>query len=108
MSIILLIPLVALGFVAVPNYRAARNRANTRACFANQKTISGAIEMYNKDKGTNRCDLSALLPELVSGGYLMAIPDDPGEGRGTTNHYFCINAGFGVGCNVHGTVRRVN
>lgn len=35
--------------LAVPNFKAARERAGTRACFANQKIVAGAVEMYNLD-----------------------------------------------------------
>ncbi len=38
------------GLPFVPNFKAARERANFRACFANQKTIAGALEMYNLDR----------------------------------------------------------
>lgn len=41
------------GFLLVPNFKAARQRANIRACFANQKTLAGAVEMYNLDFNTN-------------------------------------------------------
>ena len=33
-----------LAAIAVPNFRSARERSNVRACFANQKTIAGAVE----------------------------------------------------------------
>lgn len=36
--------------IAVPNFKCARERANGRACFANQKTLAGAIEMFCLDK----------------------------------------------------------
>jgi hypothetical protein len=39
--------------IAAPNFKAARERSNVRACFANQKTVMGALEMYNLDKNTN-------------------------------------------------------
>lgn len=45
---------VELGsFLMVPNFQASRRRANDRACFANQKTMAGAIEMYNLDFDTD-------------------------------------------------------
>lgn len=36
--------------IFVPNFKASRERSNGRACFANQKTLIGAIEMFNLDK----------------------------------------------------------
>src|SRR5271165_1281975 len=70
-----------LAAVAMPNFRAARERSNTRACYANQKTIAGAVEMYNLDKCTRRSDIgSSFCSVLVSGGYLQVLPGDPGQG----------------------------
>ena len=40
-----------LAAIAIPNFRQAREKSNQRACYANQKTILGAIEMYNLDYG---------------------------------------------------------
>lgn len=36
--------------IATPSFKSARERAGRSACFANQKTAIGAIEMYNVDK----------------------------------------------------------
>lgn len=44
-----------------PNFKAARERANTRACFANQKTVIGAIEMYNLDRNV-KAQAAVLVP----------------------------------------------
>src|ERR1700738_4848681 len=77
-----------LAAIAVPNFKAARERANTRACYANQKTVVGAMEMYNLDKNTKRTTLDgAFFTSLKSGGYLQSIPQDPGQGPGSSGNY---------------------
>jgi competence protein ComGC len=99
-----------LAAIAVPNFAKARERANTRACFANQKTIAGAVEMYRLDKSktaeqTGQLDHQFFV-ELKSGGYLMSIPTDPGKGPGTDNHYYFQDPTSPlVACRVHGNYK---
>src|SRR5688572_7154293 len=94
-----------LAAIATPKFKAARPRATSRACYANQKTLVGAVEMYNLDK---KAKVTALTPAfyqaLKSGGYLHTIPNDPGEGSGTSGHYELIDSKNGVRCKVHGTI----
>jgi prepilin-type N-terminal cleavage/methylation domain-containing protein len=91
-----------LAAIAVPNFKAARERANTRACYANQKTIAGSIEMFNLDKNTKRTDLGAsLFSSLKTGGYLQQVPQDPGAGPGSSGNYQFTSSGVGVKCTVH-------
>lgn len=97
--------LFVLAAIATPKFAGARHRANTRACYANQKTIVGAIEMYNLDKKTKVTELSVALPALKSGGYLISVPDDPGEGRETSDHYKLTTTGNGISCRVHGSIQ---
>ena len=95
-----------LAAIAVPNFKAARERANTRACYANQKTVVGAMEMYNLDKNTKRTNLDqGFFQALKSGGYLQSIPDDPGQGTGTSQNYKATNDGNGISCSQHGTIQ---
>jgi type II secretion system protein G len=71
-----------LAAIAVPNFRRARERANQRACYANQKTIAGAVEMYNLDNGTCVRSLTpGVFDVLLEGGYLQSLPTDPEIGR---------------------------
>ena len=98
-----------LAAIAVPNFKRARERANTRACYANQKTIAGALEMYNLDKNTDVKALDpAFLGSLVTDGYLQSVPNDPGQGGGTasSDHYTWINDGNGIKCVAHGTIQK--
>lgn len=98
----LLFVLSILSAIAVPNFQAARRRSNVRACFANQKTLAGAIEMYNLDFNTDfQGDLDDLLPELVQNGYLQSEPRDPG-GRG--RYFLDPESGNGIACTVHGSI----
>jgi len=94
-----------LAAIAVPNFKAARERANTRACYANQKTVAGAVEMYNLDKNTRVSTLSGLWTALKSGGYLQSIPQDPGQGPGTSGQYQLTTANNGIKCSSHGTIQ---
>jgi len=95
-----------LAAIAVPNFKAARERANTRACYAKQKTIAGAMEMYNLDKNTKRTVLDGpFFTSLKSGGYLQAVPQDPGQGTGSSSAYQFTAAGNGIKCNNHGTIQ---
>jgi prepilin-type N-terminal cleavage/methylation domain-containing protein len=95
-----------LAAIAVPNFKAARERANTRACYANQKTVVGAMEMYNLDKNTKRSDLNAqFFTDLKSGGYLQSVPQDPGFGPGSSGNYKATTSGNGIVCDKHGSIQ---
>ena len=70
-----------LAAIAVPNFQKARRRANSRACYANMKTISGALETYNLDFNvdgrlpgfaTGSFDIN--YEQLKAGGYLQSLP----------------------------------
>lgn len=100
--IVLLLMISTLAAIAVPGFTSARARANQRACYANQKTLAGAIEMYELDhpkKKVKKIDLDLLL-ELKQKGYLQKLLQDPGQGSGTELNYervgksmFCIRHG---------------
>ncbi len=93
-----------LAAIAVPNFRAARERANIRACYANQKTIAGAVEMYNLDFNQNLTTIP--WTELKTAGYLQSIPTDPGAGPNSNSNYTLTgNSGDGISCSVHGSIR---
>ena len=94
-----------LAAIAVPNFRAARERANTRACYANQKTIAGAVEMYNLDNNDNAKNLQEIKEALVTGGYLQALPQDPGQGGDSFNNYTLTDTNNGITCSSHGPIQ---
>jgi len=92
-----------LAAIAIPNFRQARNKSNQRACYANQKTILGALEMYNLDTGDNltittQADLKILADEK----YLQGVPTDPGC-KSNTDAYQSDTVG-NVWCSYHGTI----
>lgn len=91
-----------LAAIAVPNFQAARRRANVRACYANQKTIAGAVEMYNLDFNTDVATLSGLTTTLVTEGYLQQWPKDPG-GKG--KYVMDGTTGNGIKCTEHGPIQ---
>jgi competence protein ComGC len=96
-----------LAAVAVPNFKHARDRANFRACYANQKTILGATEMYNLDKNTKQKELTPqFFQALKKDGYLQSIPSDPGQGPDSSASYYFTprGEGGGIACKVHGSV----
>lgn len=100
-----------LAAIAVPNFRAARQRANQRACYANQKTLAGAIEMYNLDFNANlggsSGNVDAHKAVLVTNGYLQTFPSDPGGGAAATGTYqFDGASGNGITCTnaEHGSI----
>ena len=102
----LLILFLIGALVVVPRCKSARERANTRACFANQKTIRGAVEMYALDKNLKAPALSeGFFNKLKSGGYLRSTPQDPGQGPHTEEHYVLELGGNGIRCTVHGPVQ---
>ena len=62
-----------IGALAVPNFRKARQQARGKACFANQRVLMGAIEMYNMDNNTMITSLDEnTMNDLVQGKYLKS------------------------------------
>lgn len=91
-----------LAAIAVPNFREARRKSNMRACYANQKTLLGALEMYNLDYGTNiTIEGETELTTLKTNNYLSSVPDDPGC-AGKANYR--SNEEGDVWCTFHGAI----
>ena len=66
--------IIALTFVNLTVF-ASRGYAPQKACFSNQRIISGAIEMYNMDHEVMMRDFNDYNAGLlVSGKYLKSIP----------------------------------
>ena len=92
-----------LAAIAIPNFRQARMKSNQRACYANQKTILGALEMYNLDTGENMTITTRDdLVKLATDKYLQGAPTDPGC-KSNTNAYQADQVG-NVWCTFHGTI----
>lgn len=95
-----------LAAIAVPNFQKARQRANSRACYANQKTIAGAIEMYNLDFNTSLKELgSTNLKLLKDNGYLQSIPRDPGQGGDDSAKNYELADDGAISCTQHGGIQ---
>ncbi len=84
-----------------------REYANRRACFANQKTIAGALEMYALDMNVPVPAYGAAIrKELTRNGYLCHVPQDPGQGAESEDHYVVVPTSVtdnGILCLYHGT-----
>lgn len=100
--LVILVPTVLILLSGAKNFSEARDRSNLRACFTNQKTILGALEMYNLDTNKtliikNADDMKILLDET----YLSGMPKDPGYYK--TDSYRSDENG-NVWCTNHGTI----
>ena len=108
LPIFALIFITTLMMISVPGFTKARERAYQRACYANQKTIAGAIEMYQLDHSANKVttiDMN-LLRELQREGYLKDLIDDPGAGPNTALNYALVNKT--VFCVNHGSIQGID
>ncbi|MDD3000840.1 MAG: hypothetical protein PHF29_03725, partial [Candidatus Riflebacteria bacterium] len=54
--------------IAIPNFQAARGQARQKACFANQRVLMGAIEMYNMDHDEM---IKEITPDIFNAGGLL-------------------------------------
>jgi len=93
MMVILIIG-VLIG-LAAPAYERYKQYTFTRTCFANQKTLSSALQAYNLDHNEKRTDFPAVMPVLQSGGYIRMVPQDPGVGAGSSANYQPTGVGHG-------------
>ena len=80
----------------------ARWTANRRACYVNQRNISGALEVYcfETKENVNKIE-SKVLHNLKSHGLLSTVPLDPGGNDQSFNNYFLTPDGR-VFCSCHG------
>lgn len=98
------------AFLAVfspPNFRKARGQSRLKACYANQRVLLGAIEMYNMDNTTmmdrDPVTLSIDIEKLVSMKYLkggLSKPEPTCDYRGGpesllgSGKIFCVCHGY--------------
>lgn len=52
--------------IAVPTFSTAKVTAQKRACYANERTIEGAAQVYKAEHGTTPDTIDALVPEFLS------------------------------------------
>jgi len=79
LAVVVLLACVVAGIVAsvsVPVFNAASASARQKACFSNQRTIEGAVEMYmaadpNNTRPSGPIDGSSV---LVTDGYIKEVP----------------------------------
>ncbi len=88
-----------LAAIAVPNFKKARDTARQKSCYANQRVLWGACEMYEMDKGKPIETLD--MDILVKGDYLKSPPVCPDQGvyailRGEKN--------LPIRCSFHGRI----
>jgi prepilin-type N-terminal cleavage/methylation domain-containing protein len=91
-----------LAAIAIPNFRKARQQARQKACFANQRVIMGAIEMYNMDTNAMMDSYGdAEETSLINGKYLKS-KIVPAEANCAITGSNLIKEGI-VECSVHGS-----
>lgn len=91
---------------SVPNFSTGHRRNPARSCFANQKTIAGAVEMYELDFNRTLPQLDDETRRLLVGNYLQRFPDDPDAGPGSAWHYVLVpESGNRVTCIWHGPIQ---
>ncbi|MBI3038477.1 hypothetical protein HYY75_05415 [bacterium] len=90
-----------LAAIAIPNFKKAREQARDKACYANQRVILGAVEMYNMDHSAMMdsivdSDVRNAHSLLLAGGYLKNSISNPeagcnygGSSLTTTGEIFC-------------------
>jgi prepilin-type N-terminal cleavage/methylation domain-containing protein len=69
--------------IAVPIFNAAKASAQKKSCFANQRTIEGAVQSYQAATGTMPAAATVSGTHvLISGGYIKNPPYCPLVGTG--------------------------
>ncbi len=69
--------------IAIPVFNSAKKNAQKKACFANQRTIDGALNSYQAEFGVFPADAGAV-GTLVTNNYLKVAPTNPGGGEAYT------------------------
>jgi competence protein ComGC len=103
-----LVPIAAVGTlaaIAVPNFKKARSKARAKACFANQRVLLGATEMYNMDNTEMIKEMNdKVIQTLLEGQYLRSVPVCPDGGKYISEGD--ISADGRIKCTVHGSVEQ--
>jgi prepilin-type N-terminal cleavage/methylation domain-containing protein len=67
--------------IAIPIFNAAKGNAQLKSCYANQRTIEGAIQTYSaSNDGTYPFASASVVSSssaLVTGGFIKATPECP-------------------------------
>lgn len=71
-----------LAAIAIPNFRMARDKARLKACYSNQRVLTGAVEMYNMDNEKMLLGLNEeIIKILADEKYVRSAPKCPDGGR---------------------------
>lgn len=91
----LMVVVIILGIlvaIAIPIYNNVTGDAQKKACAANERTLEGAVAMYqaaNGGKMPDNLDLNALVPDFIE-----AVPTCPVDGHSS----YKINSNGTVSC----------
>ena len=102
-EVMIVIAIIAvLAAIAVPSYRRVRERSQRKACYANLRSIAGALEWYCADKNTDyEIQTDDDFAPLIEGGYLSCTPQCPSKGKG---QYTAKGGQHQAVCAFHGTI----
>jgi len=90
----LMVVVIILGIlvaIAIPIYNNVTDDAQKKACAANERTLEGAVAMYQAANGGQK---PTSLDALVQGGFIEAVPTCPVDG---TSKY-TLNSNGTVSC----------
>ena len=80
----LMVVVIILGIlvaIAIPIYNNVTGDAQKKACAANERTLEGAVAMY---QAANSGKMPTTVNELVTGGFIEAEPTCPVKGSSYT------------------------
>ena len=87
--------------IAIPVFNSAKRNAQVKSCFANQRTIDGALVSYQAEYGVFPADGTAMA-DLLSTNYLKKAPVHPGSVAAYTVLNNEVNGCPGAAPNDHG------
>ncbi len=102
-GVVLLLAAAAVAFHVAASSRldSSRRRMQKWDCYTNLKTIAGALEIYELEKGTNARLEDVPLERLVKEGFLKSVPVCPYSSRAVD--YLQDEDGV-VYCRNHGSI----
>lgn len=100
---IVVIIIGVLAAMAIPNFRKAREQARDKACYANQRVITGAVEMFNMDHTPDQMMTSLNLDQLLEQKYLNSKIYPPERNCRYSSQGNLAETGV-VYCQLHGPI----
>lgn len=86
--------------IAIPVFSSVQATAQRRACYANERTVDGALQSYAADDHPYPADWAAAQAALVP-NFIQKVPTCPAAGV-----YSLLNGGLNterLSCTIHGT-----